>query len=191
VRAQEIAESIAESYERESALYEPMRSVIASDWAKDHLAIPIAVEITAAQGRKQTGGRWSRPDIVVAEVKTYLYVPGKHLSITTFEVKVADTIDVPAVYEALAHLRAATHAYVLCHVPDAVAARLEPTIAEVCRVARSHGIGVIVAGNPADYSTWDEREEAVRCEPDPERLDQFISTQLSKHAAQAIARALR
>lgn len=36
----------------------------------------------------------------------------------TFEVKPSDAIDVTAVYEVLAHLRSATHAYVIFHVPD-------------------------------------------------------------------------
>jgi hypothetical protein len=191
VTAEAVAEVAADSYLREIQLYEPLRATLASDWAKDRVASPIAVEITAQQGRRQTGGRWSRPDIVAVEVKTYLYVPGKHLNVTTFEVKPSDTIDVSAVYEALAHRRSATHAYVVFHVPEENAAELEPVVEEVCRVARSHGVGVITVGDPLRYETWDEREEAVRFEPDPDRLDQFVVTQFSRRTADAVARALR
>jgi hypothetical protein len=37
---------------------------------------------------------------------------------------------------------------------------------------------VIIAGDPANYDTWDERQVAERVEPDPADLDQFISVQL-------------
>lgn len=53
-----------------------MRDVIASDWAKDRRARPLAVEITAHAGG---GGIWSRPDIVSVEVRAFPYVPGKNL----------------------------------------------------------------------------------------------------------------
>lgn len=176
-------------YEREASLYRPMRDVIAKGWAKDRQDTPLTVEITAAQGRRATGGRWSRPDIVSVSVKTYLHVPGKYIELTTFEVKPCDTIDVSAVYEALAHQRGATHSYVLLHVPDDQLASLQDVIGELCEVARFHGIGVIVAGDPSEYTTWEEREVAERREPDPDRLERFISTQLS--AADSISKAVR
>jgi hypothetical protein len=46
-------------------------------------------------------------------------------------------------------------------------------------VARGHGIGVITAETPDDYGTWEEREVAVRAQPDPEQLDAFIGHQLT------------
>ena len=49
---------------------------------------------------------------------TYVYVPGRHFDVATFEIKAADWIDVTAVYEALAHRRAATRAYVILNVPE-------------------------------------------------------------------------
>jgi hypothetical protein len=38
---------------------------------------------------------------------------------------------------------------------------------------------VILFGDPGDYQTWEDREDAKRVEPDPERLNAFVSTQLS------------
>jgi hypothetical protein len=178
------------AFAREAELYEPMRRVIETAWAKDHKTDPIAVVVTAAQGRRQTGGRWTRPDIVSVAVKTFRYLPGKYLEIVTFEVKPADAWDVTAVYEALAHLRSATHAYVVLHVPDSRPADLEKTVDELCRVARSHGIGVIVAGDPSDYATWEEHEDAIRREPDPQLLDDFIAAQLSSDVKERISRHL-
>jgi hypothetical protein len=95
------------------------------------------------------------------------------------------------VYEALAHRRAATRSYVLLHVSATEAATLEDAVADVAEAARGHGIGVITAGDPADYQTWEEREEARRVEPDPERLDSFIATQLTDKTRNKISRALR
>jgi hypothetical protein len=92
-----------------------MCEVIAGVWAQDRLQELLAVEITALQGGAT--GIWSRPDIVTAEVRTLQYVPGKHLEITTFEVKSDHAVNVQAVYEALAHRRAATRSYVLFYIP--------------------------------------------------------------------------
>jgi hypothetical protein len=152
------------------------------------------VEVTASQGRKATGVRWTRPDLVSVAVRTYRYLyrylPGKYMEVVTFEVKPSDAITVTAVYEALAHLRSATHAYVIYHVPDDDAESVKPVIEEARRVGRAHGVGVITMSDPKDWDTWDELEEARRVEPDPERLDEFINVQLSQEAHDQIARAL-
>lgn len=175
----------------EVELYEPMASVIRGAWARDRRANPLAVEVTALQGRRATGGRWSRPDIVSVEIKTYAYVPGKYLEVVTFEIKSYDAINVQAVYEALAHRRSATHSYVVLHVPKSSSAAVADGVEDVRVLARSHGIGLIVAGQPDDYNTWDELEEAQRVEPDPGRLDTFIATQLGEATRNKIARGLR
>lgn len=185
------AATVEAAIKNELALYDPMRHVIATDWAKDHRRDPLAVEITALQGRRATGGTWSRPDIVSVEVRTFAYVPGKYLEVATFEVKAANAINVQAVYEALAHRRAATHSYVLLHVPAEQADQLEDAVADVAEAARTHGIGVITAADPDDYDTWEDREEARRVEPDPERLNAFVATQLTDATRDLISRRLR
>ena len=63
-------------------------------------------------------------------------------------------------------------------------------IAELLSLARSHGIGLIVAGKPDDYDTWTEWEEAQRFQPDPSWLSEFIKTQLSQETKDKIARKL-
>jgi hypothetical protein len=147
--------------------------------------------VTAQQGRRSTGGIWSRPDITSVEVRTFAYVPGKFLEVVTFEVKPAGVINVQAVYEALAHRRAATRAYVLFHVPADLRAQFQEVIDEISEVARAHGVGVVTAEDPGHYETWEERVEAQRVEPDPARLDEFISTQLSESAKSDISLRLR
>jgi hypothetical protein len=178
------------AYVHEAELYLPIRNTLETFWAKERQIEPLAVEVTAAQGRRRTGGRWTRPDLVSAAARTYRYLPSKYMEVVTFEVKPFDAIDVTAVYEALAHLRSATHAYVIFHVPNDQEESVKLTIDETCHVGRRHGVGVIVMGDPADFDTWDELEEARRVEPDPQRLDEFIAAQLSPEAHDRIARAL-
>lgn len=125
------------------------------------------------------------------EVRTFAYVPGKYLEVATFEVKAANAINVQAVYEALAHRRSATHSYVLLHVPPDQVALLEDVVADVGEAARGHGIGVVTAAEPDDYQTWEEHEEARRVEPDPERLNSFVASQLSETTRDLISRRLR
>ncbi len=174
----------------EADLYPHIKETLKTFWARERHIEPLAVEITAAQGRKATGGRWTRPDLVSVAVRTYRYLPGKYMEVVTFEVKPFDAITVTAVYKALAHLRSATHAYVIFHVPDEYAESVQQTIEEARRVSRAHGAGLIIMADPKAWDTWNELEEARRVEPDPERLDEFISVQLSQDAHDRIARAL-
>jgi hypothetical protein len=170
----------------ERALYEPMRAVIGGEWASERGIKPLAAETTAFQGKRGTGGLWSRPDIVSVEIRNFPYVPGRFLEVVTFEVKVSSALNIRAVYEALAHRRAATHSYVLAHVPDGEAEGLEETVNDVAQVARQHGIGLITAADPGDFQAWYEVVEAQRVEPDPERLNFFIKVQLSDESRNLI-----
>lgn len=174
---------------KEEDLYAPLEKVLIGGWQADKGHDYLAVEDVSRSGRRNTGGRWTRPDLVAVEVGTYRYLPQKTLSVYTFEVKPEDAIDVTAVYEALAHRRAATHSYVLLHVPNEAAssAALDAVIME----ARRHGIGVIVFSDPSDYGTWDEKVVADRVEPEPVAIDDFIRTQLSDSAREKIEKAVR
>ncbi len=89
----------------ESHYYAKVKQVLEEKWSKDLKLEEFFVEVTAQQGRRDTGGTWTRPDVVVVSVSTYQNVPGKFVDLTTFEVKLATKCDVTAVYEALAHLR--------------------------------------------------------------------------------------
>jgi hypothetical protein len=175
----------------ESDLYEPIANVLRDAWVKDFRFVHSHVEITAKQGRRETGGKWSRPDLTVVGVSTYQFLPSKYLDLVTFEVKTADALDVAAVYEALAHRRAATRSYVLLHVPAEREAELEADLDDLCDEAERHGIGVIVVANPREYSTWNVRVSASRTEPDPKKLNDFIAQQLPDRAKTDLSRALR
>lgn len=124
------------------------------------------------------------------KVKSYRYVPRQTIEVVTFEVKPCNMIDVTAVYEALAHRRSATQSYVVLEAPDD-GARGETNVERVVDVAGEHGIGVYVVDQPDDYDTWDQRLEAVRVEPEPARLDEFLHVQLSDERAKEEIRQAR
>jgi len=175
----------------EADLYEPLARVVEQKWVLDKRVESAIVRITAVQGRRPTGGKWTRPDITVATLSTYPYVPGRHFDVVTFEVKTSGAIDVTAVYEALAHLRCATRSYVLVHVPDNRVDDLEEDVIEVCSEAKKHGIGVITVGDPTEYETWNERVEAIRSEPDPRKLNDFLAKQLTHDQLERVVRWFR
>jgi hypothetical protein len=172
---------------KEEDLYQGMKSVIETDWLLDSGRQYFLAEITGKQGSRLTGGTWTRPDIVCVGVKTFTHIPGKYIEVHTFEVKPSDQIDVRAVYEAMAHRRAATHSYVLLHTPEPNSLKLP----QVISAASENGIGVILASDPSDYNTWDQVVDPIRVDPNPENLDDFIRTQLSEELRNYLIRAGR
>lgn len=175
---------------REIDLYPKIVETLKNSWIKDHGIDDCMIEITAMRGKTETGGKWSRPDITMVSYTTYAYVPGKHFDVITFEVKIADGFDVTAVYEALAHRRASTRAWVFLYVDsnelDALAAEIEDVLDE----AKKHGIGLIVATDLEKYETWDEKLSAIKTEPDPAKLNEYLS-KLSENLKELINRWFR
>lgn len=175
--------------EKEDVLYEPMAKVLREQWTRDSRFQSSKVEITAKQGKRATGGTWSRPDITVIGYSVFLYLPGRHFEVATFEVKATEQVTITAIYEALAHRRSATRSFVIYHVPaDQMNDQMESALDEICVEAKRHGIGVIVTAKPDDYETWDERVEAARVEPDPNKLNDFIAVQVSEGAKEEIVK---
>lgn len=184
------AEPLAEQIGAERHLYEPMSKVIKENWSPDSGLDTVIVEITA-QGGRRPDGKWSRPDFTLATYKTYPYVPGRHFDLITFEIKPTDGLDVTVVYEALAHRRAATRAYTLLHIPEGRQAGLEEILDEIVLEAKRVGVGVIVAGAPDSYDTWEELVEAERHEPEPQRLNDFLAKQVSQGFREQIVKWFR
>ncbi len=166
---------------READLYEPLKELIRNQWVKDQRFERSMVEITARQGRRDTGGTWTRPDLVVVSLTALLFVPGKHFEVVTFEVKPWAGLDVTGVYEALAHYRASTRSYLLAYIEEDALAQ-DSTARYLQRIdeeAKRHGVGFVVVTDLSDYGTWEERVESVYREPPPHLLNDFVSLQLS------------
>jgi hypothetical protein len=177
----------------EDALYVPMQRVLQDEWCNDQRFDHAIVEITGRQGSRDTGGVWTRPDIIVASLTTLVFVPGKHFDLVTFEVKPLKALNVTAVYEALAHRRCATRSYLLIHLPEEHKEDelVEQLLDRIHGEAKRLGVGVILAGDPSDYETWEESVEAEFHDPSPHALNDFISIQLSEKTKTEITRWLR
>ena len=188
VQAVELA---ADPFPDELSLYIPVIAVIRNRWIQDQPFDQVLVEQTDRGGRRKDG-IWTRPDVTVAAMTSYTYVPGRHFDIITFEIKHHSGFNVTAVYEALAHRRAAMRSYVFVYIPDDLIDTFEnPTLVDISDEASKHGIGLIVASDPNDFDTWDIREDAVRVIPDPARLNAFIRNQLSDGSRDQIVRWFR
>jgi hypothetical protein len=165
----------------EDALYEPLEIILRDKWCKELRFDEFVIQITARQGRRETGGKWTRPDIVVVSVVSYLNLPGKHVDVITFEVKTHENFDVSSVYEALAHLRAATRAYLVVCVPKDNRDSLEPVIEVVTSECSRHGVGfIVVPGDISSYDTWEFLVDASPAQGNPARIDDFLERQLSE-----------
>lgn len=181
------------AYTDEAGLYEPIAEVLRKEWALDERLHPDAlhVEITGKQGRRATGGTWTRPDLAAVSVKTFPHVPGKHVDVWTFEVKTTEGADITAIYEAAAHSRSATRSYALLQVressddddddDDGLLRRCEDE-------ARRLNIGLITFTDPANFETWNRVVPAPRLNTDLQLLEDFIATQLSPEARSRLQR---
>lgn len=167
-------------YQLERDLYAQIEKVLSYDWAKDKRYDDnfFFVEITANK-RKGKLGKWSYPDLVFVGYRSYTYVPGYFLDVYSFEVKHFDGVNVDALYEALAHLRSVHRSYLIMYIPEnrykAISDKVEPIIEE----AQRFGIGVIIATEISNFETWQFKADAIRREPDPEKLDTFIAANLN------------
>lgn len=188
---EEAADAIpADPFPTEESLYESLIVQINEAWAKDQPFDRYAVENTSRGGRR-ADGTWSRPDICVAAMTSYTYVPGRIFDVITFEVKHYSGLNLTALYEALAHRRSATRSYVLAYVPENQEAAYEDRLKEIEEECQKTGIGLIVAINPNSFDDWDIRVEAQRFEPDATRLNNFIRAQLTEGTRDAIVRWFR
>jgi hypothetical protein len=164
----------------ETALYEPITRVLRKEWALDE-RLPLEtlhVEETAKQGRRATGGTWTRPDITAISVRTFPHVPGKFVDVWTFEIKAAEALDVTGIFEAAAHARSATRSYALLQISDDLDPDKDPLIKRCEDEARRLGVGLVTFVEPGDFETWTTLVRAPQLHTDPQLLEDFISGQL-------------
>ncbi len=161
------------SYGSERELYDPIFTAVKDKWAVERGYDRFVCEPSHSKGSAPTGGKFSRPDVTLVGVKAYVHLPGRYFEVVTFEVKASYDVNVLGVLEALAHREAAHRSYALYHV-DSETFDVTENSDRIESLAEKHGIGLILAADPADLSTWEFRVEAKRNEPDPERLDAFI-----------------
>jgi hypothetical protein len=160
----------------EGLLYTPLLKTLVAYWAPVMSIAPehVHFEITARQGKKATGGKWSRPDITAVSVRSFTHLPGKYLDVWTFEVKSMEWLDVTAVFEAAAHASRATRSYALLQIPKNIDLATEEILDRCEREAARLRVGFITFVEATKFDTWETRVEAPRLDTAPEALEEFI-----------------
>jgi hypothetical protein len=153
------------------------------NWASDE-AFPDSrfVEVIASQGSRATGGVWTRPDVVLVSVGQYVYVPGKILDITTFEVKTKENRGITAVFEAAAHSRFATKSYLA--IEHSAADEKDEDLVRIEDECARFEIGLAYFTDKEPISVY---LDPVRREPDPRDVQKFVETQISPLNAKQLA----
>ena len=134
----------------------------------------IHFEITAKQGKRLTGGTWTRPDITAVSCRTFQHLTGKYFDVWTFEVKPIESLDVTAVFEAASHASRAIRPYALLQIPEHSDSAVEQAIDRCVREAARLRVGLITFSSKSEFKTWDTKVEAPRLETAPELLNEFI-----------------
>lgn len=174
-------EQLVREAENESKLYEPVKNYLENHWSILRGFNGFVCEITAHQGRRDTGGSWSRPDISFIAFKNYEFMPEKILEVCSFEVKHSNDISVKGVMEALSHREAAHRAYVIYNTSGREFFDY-PESKRIEEISSRYGIGVFAAKSIEDSNEWAEIVSASRSNPDPEVVDTFISRTISDSA---------
>ena len=166
-------------YKAEKTLYKPFLEVVATDFVKDKKLKNVVSQITANQGQKKTGGKWTRPDVVLISVGTYSYLPGKFVDIISFELKIESDFGVSGVFETAAHSRFATKSYYCVHLPQDWNSD-NPEYERIKAECERFGVGLIYFTDPEKYDTYAVLVEPDRRSPDPFDMDQFITLQMTE-----------
>jgi hypothetical protein len=172
---EELSESLANLRRRntaERAFYQPIKETLEATWVQRYGFDEFRVEETHSQGSKQTGGTFTRPDLTVAGIRRYVFLP-KRLEIITFEIKPPDSVGIMGVLEAIAHKEAAHRSYVI-YVLSRTDFERAGEAERIIELAQKYGVGLIITENPGDVETWEILLDAIRHEPDPARLDRFL-----------------
>lgn len=169
-----------ERYPDEESLYPDVETMLRKNWQQLFPGFPAParhwVDSSPRQGRRETGGRWTRPDLSAITINKYRYVPGTHIDVFTFEVKPHEQFNVIGLYEALGHSRRGNFAYVLYHVPAAVSSeeRHARQLDEIVREATRLKVGVATFEDPAEAETWTVHAVPGRHDPEARLLNDFI-----------------
>jgi len=174
---------------KENDLYEPFMKVIKEFWVKDNDIEDYLIAKTASQGKKKTGGRWTRPDVTLISIKNYQYIREKIMDVITFEVKPEDNYGVESVFETASQSVFAHRSYLCIHVSSG-----KPETEEFDKIIRQcelFGVGLIVFEMPSDWETYETVVDPKRREPDPYEVNSFIKQQIPEKLKEELSKKIK
>jgi hypothetical protein len=143
------------------------------------------VEKTAHQGRKRTGGKWTRPDFAIVAVNTYKFLPGKFLEIISFELKPGLQDALAGVFECAAHSVYAHRSYLAVYMPNDTDKDSEE-YSRIERECERFGLGLVIFSDPTESESYEVTVDAGRRTPDPAEVDKFIASQLKEKTQEQV-----
>lgn len=179
----------AQAVVAEASLYAPFQKVIQTGYVLDNDLNRWICEITASQGKRNTGGLWTRPDVTLIAEQTFAYVPDKLFDVITFEIKPNIDTAMAGVYEAAAHSAFAHRSYLA--FPDSTEYEKSPLFDRIHDECERFGLGLILFEDIADWDKYNFEVSAGRNTPDPQAVNDFIKSQISEKGREEIQRWFR
>jgi len=179
-----------EPYKDERALYSPFLETIETKFTKDMGIKGFICENVSSQGRRNTGGLWTRPDAVIVAVNTFSYYPGKVMDIITFEIKHYRDLSISGVFETASQSRYATKSYFCLYLPNGWLEDSEE-YERIKNECERFGVGLLYFADPKNYDSYEIIVEPERKDPDPSDMNTFISIQINDKNKNKIAELLR
>jgi hypothetical protein len=191
--AESIATALAaEQIKAEIGFYQPVIEQIRAHWTEQPGFTHAFAHVTAMQGRRRTGGRWSRPDIVVCTVSDWHFSSRPEGDVRSIEVKRFEALDVMAVYEAVSHRARAHYAYLLIvNYPKEPNDEAKAVMETVLATAGKHGVGVITAVDANDWGTWEFEIDPTRSDADNQAVHQMLLDSVPPEVRDPFRSALR
>ena len=168
----------------ETSLYEPFQRCVQTGYVADNFLKPWICEITAFQGRRNTGGLWTRPDVTLIGIQIFAYVPSKVFEVITFEIKPTIESAMEGVYECAAHSAVAHRSYLA--FPDSAEYDDNPLFERISDECERFGLGLILFEDVANWDTYNFQVSAKRNNPDPPAVNDFIRGQISEKSREEI-----
>lgn len=173
----------------EASLYIPFQKVIQTGYVPDNDLSRWVCEITALQGKRNTGGLWTRPDVTLIAEQTFAYVPDKLFDVITFEIKPSIDTAMAGVYEAAAHSAFAHRSYLA--FPDSDEYEKSALFDRIRDECERFGLGLILFEDVADWDKYNFEVSASRNSPEPQSVNDFIKSQISEKGREEIQRWFR
>jgi hypothetical protein len=177
----------------EAGYYRPIKTALENGFAKERgfHSSDFVIEICGNR-RRGNEGTWSVPDITLYACQTLKYIPGKILSLFSFEVKTKDNVGLTAVYEALAHTRFVNFSYlVVVGDPQEWTSNKDGPYSQISAECFRHGIGLIIGDGKPSWDAYETVREGERFSPDFSRQDQYVARAFDEDGQEKINRLVR